>query len=330
MRLIPQRALAEPVFEWGRIALYQGDCRDWLKAQPANSIHAVVTDPPYSTLEYTAKEIAKLRAGRGGVWRIPPAMGGHNRRPVPRFSVLSASDIHRLYQFFSDWGRLLLRVLVPGAHVFVASTPLLSYQLSRAMAEAGYQKRGEVVRIVRTLRGGDRPKGAESEFPDISASPRSCWEPWVIFRKPLDGTLAENLRAWAAGGLRRPARDVPFADVIPSGRTPSAERQIAPHPSLKPQGFLRALVSASLLSQSGTLLDPFAGSGSTLAACAALGYQAIGVESDDHYVEMAKEAIPRLAQLYASDRPRAKKRKLFSPPSSRESTTQQLGLSSLV
>jgi site-specific DNA-methyltransferase (adenine-specific) len=126
-------------------------------------------------------------------------------------------------------------VKVPGGHIFIAATPLWSHIVFSAIAEAGFEKRGEIVRLVRTLRGGDRPKGAEDEFPDVSSMPRSCWEPWGLFRRPFNGTLAENLRLWSTGGLRRLPDGNPFPDVIESIRTPRCERKIAPHPSLKPQ-----------------------------------------------------------------------------------------------
>jgi len=45
------------------------------------------------------------------------------------------------------------------------------------------------------------------------------------------------------------------------------------------------------------VLDPFAGSGSTLAAALAVGYDGVGVELDDAYVALARQAIPRLARL---------------------------------
>ena len=45
------------------------------------------------------------------------------------------------------------------------------------------------------------------------------------------------------------------------------------------------------------MLDPFAGSGSTLAAAEAIGYESIGVEVDPHYVEVATRAIPALSRF---------------------------------
>ena len=47
----------------------------------------------------------------------------------------------------------------------------------------------------------------------------------------------------------------------------------------------------------GVVLDPFAGAGSTLAAAEAVGYQSIGVEKDEHYFDMARQAVPNLAKL---------------------------------
>jgi site-specific DNA-methyltransferase (adenine-specific) len=109
--------------------------------------------------------------------------------------------------------------------------------------------------------------------------------------------VADNLRRWKTGALRRPSKDAPFVDLVESGRTPRREREIAPHPSLKPQRFTRQLVWAALPLGEGIVLDPFMGSGSTIAAAVALGYRAIGVEIDHGYFRMAQAAIPRLAAL---------------------------------
>ncbi len=289
--------LAPPVFQSGRAELYHADCLEWLATREANSIHAVVTDPPYGLVEYSAKEQAKLRKGHGGVWRIPPSFDGHTRAPLPRFTTLTKRDVDALSSFFERWARALFPALVPGAYVMVASNPLLSHVVATALTAAGLERRGELVRLVMTMRGGDRPKNAHEEFPDVTVMPRSMWEPWLLFRKALDGRVQDNLRKWKTGGLRRISGAKPFGDVIQSHPTRKSERALAPHPSLKPQDFLRQIVRAVLPLGDGVLLDPFAGSGSTLAAAEAVGYQSIGIELDKHFVEVAKRGIPALVAL---------------------------------
>jgi DNA modification methylase len=282
----------------GRQRLYLADCLAWLSRAAPGSVCAVVTDPPYGLLEYDAFQQAKLRSGRGGIWRIPPSFDGARRRPLPRFTILGAAERTAVRSFFTTWGKALLPVVRPGAHVAIAGNPLVSPLVATAMECAGFERRGEIVRLVRTLRGGDRPKNAEREFPQVSTMPRGCWEPWGLYRRPLGAlTVAENLRRYHTGGLRRTSKDTPFLDVIESGTTPDREREIAPHPSVKPQAFLRRLVRALVPLDEGTVLDPFAGSATTLAACEAEGIEGIGVEIDPHYFKLAVQALPKLVEL---------------------------------
>jgi DNA modification methylase len=285
----------------GRATLYSADCRSWLSSRDDHSVHAVITDPPYGLHEYTAKEQEKLRGGRGGVWRIPPSFDGHQRSPLPRFTVLSDEDRAILQVSFKTLANLLHRVLVPGGNVAIASNPLLSHLVSSAFATGGFEIRGSIVRLTMTMRGGDRPKNAHEEFSGVSVMPRSMWEPWVIARKPLQGRVQDNLRIWKTGGWRRISADRPFGDVIRSSPTTARERRVANHPSLKPQSFLRQLVYASLPLGEGIILDPFAGSGSTLAACNAVGYESVGVERDPLYAEMAVNAIDPLSRIELVD-----------------------------
>jgi len=282
---------------FGKSIIFHADCFDWIEQQEDNTIHAVVTDPPYGLYEYLPEQQNKLRNGRGGVWRIPPSFDGHNRSPLPRFTTLTVQQLKELRMFFFYWARLVLRKIVPGAHVVVASNPLVSYIVSGSLSDAGLERRGEIIRLTMTLRGGDRPKAAHEEFPDISVMPRSMWEPWLVYRKPLEGRAQDNLRKWNTGGFRRPSPDKPFGDVIMSAPTRKAERNLAPHPSLKPQAFLRQIVHAVLPLGKGVILDPFAGAGSTLAAAEAVGYQSIGIEKDAYFFDMACDSIPKLIRF---------------------------------
>jgi site-specific DNA-methyltransferase (adenine-specific) len=254
-----------------------------------------VTDPPYGLLEYSPEELQKRKNGKGGVWRIPPSFDGCRRSPLPRFTVLKEPDKDALRAFFARFASALVPVLVPGGHVFIATNPLVSHFVYGPFMDAGFEKRGEVIRIVQTLRGGDRPKNAHSEFSEVSVMPRSCWEPWGLFRKPCEGRVQDNLRKWGTGGLRRVSENGPFKDLIYSSPARGYEREVAPHPSLKPQHFLRQIVRASLPLGIGTILDPFMGSGSTIAAASACGLESVGLEVNAEFFALAQAAIPKLA-----------------------------------
>lgn len=293
------------VFEYralqvGRSLLVHADCLEWLKKLPVNTLHGIVTDPPYGIREYDPEELEKRTTGNGGVWRIPPAFDGHTRTPVPRFTALNEKDRTIIRHFFTAWGKAALHALRPGGHIFIASNTFMSQCVFEALAASGLEYRGMIMRTVRTLRGGDRPKNFEQEFPDVCSMPRGCYEPWGIFRKRLPArmTVGECLREFQTGGLRRNADGNPFEDLIESTRTPKAERLIANHPSLKPQVFMRKLIHAILPLGTGLIADPFMGSGSTVAAAEALHLHAIGVEKNIAYFEMAARSTLPLSQLY--------------------------------
>jgi len=211
--------------------------------------------------------------------------------------VLADRDKEALREFFCRFARAVYPVLVPGAHVFVATNPVVSHLVYAPFIEAGFEPRGEVIRVVHRLRGGDRPKNAHEEFRDVSVLPKSCWEPWGLFRKPCEGRVQDNLRKWGTGGLRRISAAEPFKDLIVSSPTRKNEHSIAPQPSLKPQHFMRQLVRAALPLGKGVILDPFMGAGSTIAAAKWAGLKSIGIELDPEDFKMAITAIPKLAAL---------------------------------
>lgn len=283
----------------GQSLIVQADCFDWLAQVGENTIHAVVTDPPYGVKEYDFDQLEKRADGSGGIWRIPPSFDGHQRSPLPRFTALNPRERRRMADYFIEWAQRIERVLRPGGHLFIASNPFLSQIVWSALVDGGLEFRGELIRLVRTLRGGDRPKNAEAEFQQVASMARGCYEPWGIFRKPLPTGMkvSDCLRTYRTGGLRRLPDGTPFCDVIQSERTPRRERDLADHPSLKPQSFLRQVVYAALPLGEGIILDPFMGSGSTIAAAEALGLTAVGLERHPDYYQIAMTAVPALAQL---------------------------------
>lgn len=75
------------------------------------------------------------------------------------------------------------------------------------------------------------------------------------------------------------------------------------HPTQKPEGLIERMVLAS--SDAGDLvIDPFAGSGTTLRVCQQLGRRAIGIEINPDYVSMTKDRLGEMFSGFDSVDPR--------------------------
>ena len=107
--------------------------------------------------------------------------------------------------------------------------------------------------------------------------PSRCWLAWV--KNPPMNTMADFELAWTS--LDRPAK------AYTSTRNPDGQRD---HPTQKPLGLMRWCLD---LLPDGSVADPFAGSGTTLAAAKYAGRRAVGVEMSERYCEIAAK---RLAQ----------------------------------
>ena len=123
--------MAQLAFEYqskaiGQSRIIHADCLEWLGRIPENSIHAIVTDPPYGVKEYEFDQIDKRANGNGGVWRIPPSFDGNIRAPLPRFTALDRKERESLRRFFLEWTKVVVHALRPGGHVFIATNAFLS------------------------------------------------------------------------------------------------------------------------------------------------------------------------------------------------------------
>ena len=177
--------------------------------------------------------------------------------------------------------------------MIVASNPLLSFVVANAVTRAGFERRGEIIRLTMTMRGGDRPKAAHTEFSDVSVMPRSMWEPWLIFRNRLKAACKIICGAGKpadSDGHQKINRSVMYhISADPKTRAFTCAASESEAASFYAQNCARCLAA-----RRGNILDPFAGAGSTLAAAEAVGYRSIGIEKDARYFDAAREALPKL------------------------------------
>lgn len=148
---------------------------------------------------------------------------------------------------------------------------------------------------------------------------KPAWEPIVVARRPLEGRLTDNVRTHgtgamnihagmaAAGGSYPPnllMGEQALAAAVEQGAPdhtwpvfryqPKAHTSERPkvggvqHATVKPLELMRYLIR--LVVRPGSLiLEPFAGSGTTLQAAAMENTRAVGCELDDRYISLIKE-----------------------------------------
>ena len=82
--------------------IHLADAFAWLESCEPQSIHAIVTDPPYGLKEYSDAEKKKLRKGRGGVWRITPIVRRLQAKPYPKIHRLGRNRSFCLARFLRE------------------------------------------------------------------------------------------------------------------------------------------------------------------------------------------------------------------------------------
>jgi predicted RNA methylase len=159
--------------------LFEGDCLSVLKGLPDNSVDSIVTDPPYG-LSFMGKK-----------WDYD----------VPSVKI---------------W-RECLRVLKSGGHLLSFAGSRTYHRMAVNIEDAGFEIRDQIMWVYGSgfpkshniSKAIDKAAGAEREVTTPKAKQWDGWgtalkpahEPIVVARKPLIGTIVENVLEYGTGGL---------------------------------------------------------------------------------------------------------------------------------
>jgi len=307
--------------------LHTGDCRDVMATLPAESVDAIVCDPPYG-LSFM---------GKGWDHGVPGV----------------------------DFWVEALRVLKPGGHLIAFGGTRTYHRLAVAIEDAGFEVRD----CLMWLYGSGFPKShnLHGDWHGWGTALKPAYEPAILARKPLRGTVADNVAQWGTGGLNIDATKVGGvggrwpANVIldeeaaaaldaQSGVTRSSaggksgsnanpmswtevntdrprnghsdsggasrffytakasrsEREAGlhasngeranNHPTVKPIALMRYMIRL-VAPRGAVVLDPFMGSGSTGCAAMVEGMQFIGIDIIPEYVEIAQGRLSRWSSM---------------------------------
>jgi site-specific DNA-methyltransferase (adenine-specific) len=288
-----------------------GDALEVLPRLPAHSVDLVLTDPPYFLdkldNEWTPERAARRFYKSQAVFHLPPGM------------KFDPNQGRRMYEWYLEVSRELLRVLKPGGFFFSFSSPRLLHRMACAVEDAGFHIRDTflwlytqnqpkamgVTHFIERMPLSKDTKRLLKEWLSGWKTPqvKSCYEPIIVAQKPYEGTFLENMLQHGVGLFHTEVRigqnmfpanvllvegieetlDKYFLVPKPNVDERGAFNQ---HPSVKPLALCEYLIQLAA-PEGAVVLDPFLGSGTTALAARSLKRRYIGIEINPEYVAIA-------------------------------------------
>lgn len=178
------------------VRIIEGDCFARMSEMLPDSIDAIVTDPPYG-LQFMGKEWDKL-------WRNETAAdaayvertAGQLTSRARKLPDYSATNPQQMQEWFRGFAVQALRVLKPGGHMVAFGAPKNAHRLTCAIEDAGFEIRDVLMWVF----GTGFPK-SHNIGDGWGTALKPAYEPIILARKPLIGTVAENVLAHGTGAL---------------------------------------------------------------------------------------------------------------------------------
>lgn len=141
--------------------MHHGDCLQVLRTMSEASVDSIVTDPPYG-LSFMGRK-----------WDYD----------LPEQAVWEEA----------------LRVAKPGAHLLAFGGTRTFHRLAVSIEDAGWDIRDCVMWVYGS--GFPKSHNLKGEWSGWGTALKPAWEPILVARKPLDGTVAENVLRYGTGAL---------------------------------------------------------------------------------------------------------------------------------
>lgn len=313
------------------ITLHQGDCRDIMRTYPDQHFDAVITDPPYG-ISFLGEKWDTATPRGFQAWA--QSWGEEALRVLKPGGYLLAFSAprtyHRLTSGLEDAGFEIRDTVAwirangkPGgmdlSSAFDREAGVLDQRVGREIERWDVSNTATSMCDFKTLTAGAPITDEAKIWEGWGIGLKPAWEPIVVARRPLDGTLVNNVRGHGTGAMNiRAGMDAvnglyppnllmgeeAMAAAVEQGapdhawpvfryqaRAATSERPKVggvQHVTVKPLELMRYLIR--LVVRPGSLiLEPFAGSGTTLQAAAMENVRAVGCELDDRYIPLIKE-----------------------------------------
>ena len=285
-----------------------GDCISVMSEIPAGSIASCITDPPYNYEfighRWNDKEInrrlERIKDSKTLIKNIPYGSGLAGGVRNARWYERNRENTIEYTNWCKNWSQELFRVCKHGAPVAVFNSTRTAAHVQIALEDAGFYTRD--VLVYRRHSGIPRGLNLKGKLEKMNHPDAKKWDGWhtcfrneweaiVLVQKPLLNNYWETLQETGVGVFKTINEDGSFQANILEGYGNKAEEKFA-HCAVKPLELIKKLILTLVpKSEDNIVLDPFAGSGTTLVAAERLGYHFTGIEIEAEYVEIIKRRL---------------------------------------
>jgi site-specific DNA-methyltransferase (adenine-specific) len=291
--------------------ILQGDCREVMKSIPAEYISACITDPPYnyefighkwddSEIRRRMEKVHEIKS-KTLVKNIPYGSGLAGGVRNGRWYERNRENITDYENWCEEWAKELFRICKPGATALIFNSTRTIAHVQIAFEKVGFYARDILV----YRRSSGIPKGANiktqlekrdyqdaSEWEGWHSCLRNEWEAICVLQKPLKNDYATTFLEYGTGLFYTKTNDGGFQSNILEGIPRDKQDDFNIHCTTKPLSLMKRLVEIFVPKTDGCmLLDPFAGSGTTLLAAKALGVPYLGIEIVPEYIEIIRKRL---------------------------------------
>lgn len=284
-----------------------GDSTVLIKEVPSSSVHLILSDIPYgigvedwdvlhdnTNSAYLGSSPAQAKAG---------AIFKKRGKPINGWSEADREIPKQYYDWCLTWAPQWFRVLKPGGTVFVFAGRRFAHRCICALEDVGFSFKDMLAWVRgRAPHRAQRISVVFDRRRDIASSRewegwrvgnlRPSFEPILWFTRPykIGTTIADNALSHGVGPFNEEAflRYVTSPDnMLQIG---FSEGEGGLHPTQKPVRLMQALIELTTKPDQ-IVLDPFAGSGSTLVAARNLRRHFIGFEVEQKYVNVCQRRL---------------------------------------
>ncbi len=201
--------------------LWLGDCIEVMATLDAESIDSIVTDPPYgirfmgkawdgSDIENTVSVKMRKNTVRADSYKR------HDGLAFAAGTYDTSPSGNTAFQIWTQaWALEAFRILRPGGHLLSFASPRTYHRMTTGIEDAGFEIRDQIM----WLFGSGFPKShnLDGNYEGWGTALKPAHEPIVVARKPLKGTVADNMLRHGTGALNIDASRISTEEVLAAG-----------------------------------------------------------------------------------------------------------------